>query len=264
MSSSYRFSANLGFLWKDQSLPDAIIAAAQAGFDAVECHWPYDTNSVELREALNDVDLPLLGINTEIGDIGMFGMSAVPGKVELARDAIIKSLDYASAVGSSAVHVMAGRAQGPDAQDVFLENLNFACMHAQPRNIKILIEPINSVDVQGYFLNTPDQASQIITAVNHPSLKMMFDCYHVVKMGLDIMTSFTQHQPDIGHIQFAGVPMRGRPDQGIVNYHQIFQHMQNLGWNGFFGAEYKPEYRHKDDNDTAATMASLGWLNQYQ
>ncbi len=154
------FSANLGFLWADFPLPDAIRAAAAAGFDAVECHWPYATDPAEVRAALVETGLPMLGLNTVPGDLaaGDFGLSAVPGRETEARDAIDAAIDYAAVTRAHAVHVMAGKARGPDARATFLDALAYAAHRARPLGIGILIEPLNRHDVPGYHIGTVAEA----------------------------------------------------------------------------------------------------------
>lgn len=127
-----RFSANLGFLWTDRALPDAIRAAHAAGFDAVECHWPYDIAADDVAAALAETGLPMLGLNTRRGDVaaGENGLAALPGRVDEARAAIDEALAYADAIGAGAVHVMAGKAEGPEARAVFAQNLHYACARA--------------------------------------------------------------------------------------------------------------------------------------
>ena len=155
-----KFSANLGFLWTELSLPDAIRAAKAAGFDAVECHWPYDTDPVNVRDALNDTGLPMLGLNTRRGNVagGENGLAALPVRMEEARQAIDEALAYASTVGAANVHVMAGVADGAHANQTFLDNLAYACEKAAHRGITILIEPLNPYDAPGYILASTDQA----------------------------------------------------------------------------------------------------------
>ncbi len=259
-----KFSANLGFLWTELTLPDAIHAAANAGFDAVECHWPYAYDTNDIIHALHSTGLPMLGLNTDRGGDGQFGLTALPGAEAKARDAIMSALDYAAATNTRAVHVMAGRASGQAAETAFLENLTFAMAAAADRNIIVLIEPINTLDVPGYFLNTIAQASNLITAVNHPSLKIMFDCYHVAMMGGDVIADLEKYMPMIGHIQFAGVPSRGRPDEGDLDYGPILKTIQNLGWDMPLGAEYKPAPINPASSAQSAADDSLGWLSTFR
>jgi hydroxypyruvate isomerase len=248
-----KFSANLGFLWADLPLPDAIRAARNAGFDAVECHWPYETDPKLVNAALAETGLQMLGLNTARGDPlnGENGLSALPNCQSEARAAIDQAIAYATAICCANIHVMAGFTKGSKAHETFVENLSYACSCAAKHNITILIEPLNSYDAPGYFLQTTDQAVQIITQVNAPNLKLMFDCYHVQLMEGDLTRRLTALSPHIGHIQFAGVPSRGQPDMGEVNYAHIFEHLKAQGYTAPLGAEYKP------GRETGET---LGWM----
>ena len=251
-----RFSANLGFLWADLPLPDAIRAAKTAGFHAVECHFPYDTPPSEVTAALTATGLPMLGLNTRRGDVaaGDFGLAACPDRADEARAAIAEAIRYAAAINCAAVHVMAGKASGSTARATFIANLRYACATAAEHGIQILIEPINTHDAPGYFLTTTQQACDIITEVAADNLKLMFDCYHVQISEGDLTRRLTELLPHIGHIQFAGVPARGRPDEGEINYRHIFQHIAALGWTRPLGAEYRPN---------GPTEPTLGWLGTH-
>ncbi len=250
-----KFSANLGFLWNDRPLPEAIRAARAAGFDAVECHWPYDCAAEEVKAALDDTGLPMLGLNTRRGDVGAGdnGLSAIPGREAEARAAIDEALAYAEAIGTPKVHVMAGFAGGDAAHQTFVANLHYACTLAAPRGITILIEPLNKYDAPGYFLTTTDQALAIIETVGAPNLKLMFDCYHVQLMEGDLTHRIEAILPQIGHIQFASVPDRGAPDHGEINYDHVFEVAHRLGYDAPLGAEYKP---------VGHTNETLGWLQK--
>lgn len=247
------FSANLGFLFGDQTLPQAIRSAHQAGFAAVECHWPYDVDPAEVREALEETGLPMLGLNTVRGHVGAgeMGLSAVPGRQKEARDAIDQAFDYAQQIDAQAVHVMAGKAQGEAAEAVFIENLRYACERAEQGGKKVLIEPLNAYSAPGYFFHRTDHAVRVIEAVQRPELKLMFDCFHVQLTEGDLSNRLAALLPHIGHIQFAGVPFRGTPDRGEVNFGHVFRHIDQLGWTQPLGAEYLPE---------GPTGDSLGWL----
>lgn len=248
-----KFSANLGFLWADRPLPDAIRAANAAGFDAVECHWPYETPAEDVKAALDETGLRMLGLNTLRGavDQGENGLSALPGREAEARGAIDTAIAYASAIGTPNIHVMAGFAAGSGAHQTFVANLRYACEQAAPLGITILIEPLNKYDAPGYFLTTTDMALDVLQAVARDNIRLMFDCYHVQLMEGDLTHRLQDLLPWIGHIQFASVPDRGAPDKGEVNYAHIFKMVAQLGWATPLGAEYKP------GTDTANT---LGWL----
>lgn len=247
------FSANLGFLWNDLPLPDAIRAASMAGFDAVECHWPYDVPAEDVAAALAETGLPMLGLNTRRGDLdaGENGVAALPGREDDARAVIDEAITYAVAIQASNIHVMAGFAAGQAAHDSFIANLDYACSAAATHGITILIEPLNHYDAPGYFLNGTAQAKSIIDEVGAPNLKLMFDCYHIQRLEGNLTNKLTDLLPIIGHIQFASVPDRGAPDHGEINYQHIYAHLATLGYDAPLGAEYKP------DGDTDK---SLGWL----
>lgn len=248
-----QFSANLGFLWTDRPLPDAIHAAKAAGFHAVECHWPYDTPATEVKTALGETGLPMLGINTRRGDVeaGDNGLCALPDRGDEAIMAIAEAVEYAEAIGAGAVHVMGGFAEGEEAHQIFLRNLYVATQISKHRNIKILIEPLNRFDAPGYFLKTTAQARDIIDEVAAPNLALMFDCYHVGRTEGNVMTHLAELLPIIGHIQFASVPDRGTPDHGEIDYQTVFSAIRDLGWTKPLGAEYKP---------VGKTEETLQWL----
>ncbi|MBW4708965.1 TIM barrel protein [Roseobacter sp. YSTF-M11] len=252
-----RFSANLGFLWADLTLPDAIRAAKDAGFDAVECHWPFDTSAEDVHAALTDTGLRMLGLNTRRGDVaaGENGLCALVGREEQARAAIDEALSYAAHVEAANVHVMAGFAAGASAHHCFVAALKYACDRAAPLGITILIEPLNRYDAPGYFLATTTQALAIIEEVGRRNLKLMFDCYHVQLMEGDLSHRLKDLLPHIGHIQFASVPDRGPPDDGEISYAYVFGVIETLGYSHPLGAEYKP---------TGATEATLGWMKQHK
>ena len=253
-----RFSANLGFLFTDLPLPQAIHAAKAAGFDAVECHFPYDVPAPEVARALHDTGLTMQGLNTWPGDraAGDFGLAALPGRKAEARAAIDQALAYAVATNTRAVHVMAGKTDGGAvAEATFVENLAYACDLAQAQGITILIEPINTRDVPGYHLSGTTHARRIIEALDRPNLRLMFDCYHMQIMQGDLVTSLRDLLPLIGHIQIAAVPDRGEPDAGEVDYLWRLLRLQEMGHTAPIGAEYKPR---------AGTAAGLGWLERFR
>lgn len=249
-----KFSANLGFLWADRPLPDAIRAAKDAGFDAVECHWPYDFPPAEVKAALDETGLTMLGLNTLRGDVGAGenGLSALPDRQSDARAAIDQAIDYAVAIGAQNVHVMAGFAVGLQAHACFVDNLAYACTKAARHGLTILIEPLNRHDAPGYFLTLTQQARDIIQEVAQPNLKLMFDCYHVQLMEGDLSHRLPDLLPVIGHIQFASVPDRGPPDRGELNYDHVFRVIRELGYERPLGAEYKPQ---------GMSDWGLGWLH---
>ncbi len=248
-----KFSANLGFLWNDRSLPDAIRAAKAAGFDAVECHFPYDTLAADINQALGETGLKMLGLNTVCGNAaaGDNGLAALPDRIDEASRAIDQAVDYAADIAAPNIHVMAGKASGADAHATFVSNLRYAAEKAAPNQQTILIEPLNKYAAPGYFLNTTDQARDIIAESGAKNIKLMFDCFHVQMTEGDLSNKLQQLLPLIGHIQFASAPDRGEPDCGEINYRHVFKRIKELGYTAPLGAEYRP----KGDTD-----ASLGWM----
>ena len=252
-----RFSANLGFLWQELSLPDAIRAAKAAGFAAVECHFPYDTPAETVRQALTETGLRMLGLNTTRGRVetGDNGLAAVPGREDEARRSIDQAIDYAAAIGAQNIHVMAGKSKGEEAHDTFIANLRHACERAGKVGATILIEPLNHRDAPGYFLQTTDQALDIISAVGAQNIKLMFDCYHVQIMQGDLTHRLQAHLDAIGHIQIAAVPDRREPDHGEIDYGYILRFIEKLGYDRPIGAEYRP---------ATTTEGGLSWLQAYR
>ncbi|MDY8108737.1 TIM barrel protein [Fulvimarina sp. 2208YS6-2-32] len=248
-------SANLGFLWKDWPLPDAIRAAKAAGFDAVECHWPYDTPAEAVKAALEETGFKMLGLNTVKGSReGDAGLAAQPGREDEARAAIDQAFAYGRAIDAGAVHVMAGTARGQDetaCMAAFAANLAYACDRAREAGVTVLIEPLNPYDNPDYLLIGFDKALGMLDRVARDELKIMFDCYHLQITDGDLLRRFRRHADVVGHVQFAGVPDRSEPDRGEVAYERLLPTIADAGFERPFGAEYKPS---GDTNDT------LGWM----
>jgi hydroxypyruvate isomerase len=254
-----RFSANLGFLFSNRPLPERVKAAAKAGFDAVECHFPYDTPLTDLKAALAETGLTMLGLNTAPGNVeaGDFGLCAITGREAEAHAAIDQAIDYGAKIGAANIHVMAGRTDGGrEAEDTYRANLSYACDRAAEYGMNILIEPINQRDVPGYHLSHVEPAAELIAALGHSNLKLMFDCYHTQIMQGDLTERLCRHMPVIGHIQIAAVPDRSEPDMGEVHFINLLAAICDMGFIGPVGAEYKPR--------GGSTEASLGWLETFR
>ncbi len=252
------FSANLGFLFTDRPLPDAIRAAKAHGFAAVECHFPYACATHEVRAALDETGLEMIALNTAPGNTacGDFGLCALPGREDEARGAILQAADYASAIGAKNVHVMAGRSAGAaGAEAAFRANLAYACDMAASRGIGVLIEPINRRDLPGYHLSHIEQAAETVAAVRHEALRIMFDCYHLQIMQGDLIRRFEAHRALIGHVQIAAVPDRGEPDGGELHYPNLIAAFRDIGWDAPIGAEYRPR--------SGSTEDGLGWMDAF-
>ncbi len=249
-----KFSANLGFLWTELSLPDAIHAARRAGFDAVECHFPYSVPTDAVATALGETGLRMLGLNTRLGvnSADDLGVMAMPGRESEARGYVEEAIAYSVAVGCQKIHCVAGKTGGTaEAEAVYRENLAWACDKASAAGITILIEGINQRDAPGFHFSHVEKGIDTIQAVGADNLKLIFDCYHAQIMQGDLAERLRRSLPYIGHIQFAAVPDRGEPDAGEVNYPWLFSAIDAMGWEGYLGAEYRPR---------GTTDGGLGWL----
>ena len=252
-----KLSANLGFLWKELPLIERVRAAKTAGFDAVECHWPYDTPALDLKAVLEETGLPMVSINTSPGDKerGEFGLSALPNRKLEARAAIDQAIEYATAIQAPNIHVMSGLAEGQEAYACFIENLSYACERAQTEQINILIEPLNHFDVPNYFLKTTHQGIQIVKELGASNLKLLFDCYHAARMGESVLDQMTSLKSMIGHVQIASAPDRREPNHGDLPLKAIVQTLNTMEYHGTIGAEYYPEQKVEDD---------LAWMEEFR
>ena len=252
-----KLSANLGFLWTELPFTEAIRAAANAGFDAVECHWPYDVPAEIIKQALAETGLPMLSFNTFPGDraTGDFGVCAIPDREQEARQYIDQAIAYATQTGTKNVHVMSGKVDEKARKSggvSYLKNLNYAADLAVEHGIGILIEPINRQDVPGYFLADMEAAVEIVRKLKHENIKIMFDCFHIQKIHGELRERLERNLDIIGHIQIAAVPSRHEPDEGDVDYPVLLKWLDELGYTGYIGAEYKPR---------KTTDAGLGWID---
>ncbi|SMG57977.1 2-oxo-tetronate isomerase [Paraburkholderia susongensis] len=255
-----RFAANLTMMYNEHTFLERFAAAARDGFKAVEFLFPYDFRAGELKSRLDASGLTQALFNAPPGDWagGERGLAALPGREDEFRRSIDTALGYARELGNRKLHVMAGIA--PKGQpreklrDIYLKNLAYAAQTAQAGQITIVIEPINTRDMPGYFLNRQDDAQAICAEVGAPNLKVQFDCYHCQIVEGDLATKLKRDMAGIGHIQIAGVPERHEPDIGELNYPYLFDLIDSLGYDGYIGCEYRPR---------AATSAGLGWLRPY-
>ena len=253
-----RFAANLGYLFTERPLLERIDAAAAAGFKAIELQFPYDVPASAMKAAIEKNKLTILGLNTPPGARdGEFGLAAVPGREQDWQGLFARALEYASAVGASAIHCLAGKVapeQRPAADKVFADNLSKAADLAREKNITLLIEPINARDRPNYFLNHVEHAAGVIAKVGKANIRVQFDFYHVQIVGGDLTYRLEKFLPVIGHLQCAAVPSRHEPDEGEVNYQAVFEAVDRVGYKGWIGAEYRPRARTED---------GLGWARRY-
>ena len=252
-----RYSANIGFLWEDLPLPARIDAAATAGFDAVECHFPYEYETDEVVAALQRNGLPMLGLNTRLGPDGCFGLASVPGQEARAKGLIDQAVAYAVAIDAANINVVAGLTADDDAAtEVYRQNLRYACEQANVHSKTIVIEPLNPRAVPGYHFSTVEDAVSTIEAVGESNLKIMFDFFHAQIVEGDLETLIRSNIHHIGHIQISAVHDRGEPDNGELNYPYLLSVLQAVGYRGYIGAEYKPRGQ--------TVESGLAWLDAFR
>lgn len=237
-----RLSANLGFLWPDRPLLARIEAAAAAGFDAVEMHWPFDTPPETVAALCAARGLTLVAVNTPPGDRpGDFGLAALPGREAEFATGFSRALDWARRAGASMIHVMAGVApDDPGTEAVLVANLRRAADLAGNSGITLLVEAINARDRPGYFYSQVERAAEVIGLAERANLALMFDVYHVGVGQGDVLRRLERFLPLIGHVQIAAVPSRAEPDEGEIDHAEVLRHLDRLGYAGRIGCEYRP------------------------
>ncbi len=256
-----RLAANLSLLFTELDLLDRFDAAAGAGFRAVEMQFPYGRPAGEIAGALRAAGLEVVLINLPPGDweAGERGLAALPGRQAAFRAALDQALDTAAALGCGQLHCMAGLAPPgaalEDCEAVFVENLRWATERAGKQGPRLLIEPINDRDLPGYLLTRPAQARRVIEAVGAPNLFLQFDVYHTQIMGGDLTATLSEHWDLIRHVQISGLPGRHEPDERQeINYPYILGLLDELGYGGWVGCEYRPR---------AGTLEGLAWARPY-
>ena len=252
-----RFAANLTMLFNEVPFLDRFEKAAEAGFAGVEYLFPYDFAVEELVEKLKANGLKQVLHNLPAGNwgAGERGIAILPDRVEEFRAGVDKAITYATALGCPQVNILAGIApQGADREvlhNTFVNNLKYAAPRIKDTGLKLLIEPINTRDIPGFFLNYTKQAKAIIEEVGSDNLFIQYDIYHMQIMEGDLARTIEANLPQIAHIQLADNPGRNEPGTGEINYEFLFRYLDQIGYAGWVGCEYKPK------GDTAA---GLGWM----
>ncbi|WP_462380688.1 2-oxo-tetronate isomerase [Pseudomonas sp. Marseille-QA0892] len=252
-----RFAANLSMLFNDAPFLDRFERAAAAGFRGVEYLFPYEHSASEIGQRLQTYRLEQVLFNLPPGDFaaGERGIAALPGRETEFRESVGEALEYALALGCKRLHAMAGLVaddeQRSRMRDCYLENLRYAARTLAPHGITLLIEPINTRSMPGYFLNHQADAHAIRAELDEPNLRVQYDFFHAQIMEGDLLEGWRRGRDAIGHIQIAGVPDRHEPDEGEVNYPCLFQALEREGYDGWIGCEYMPRGRTED---------GLGWF----
>ena len=254
-----QFAANLTMLFTEVPFLERFGRAAQAGFKAVEFLFPYAWPAEEIRQHLDANGLTLVLHNLPAGnwDAGERGIACHPDRISEFREGVGQAIAYACALGVSQVNCLAGKAPVGIADNVlrqtFVENLRFAAAALKKSGLRLLIEPINTFDIPGFYLNHTAQAVSILDEVGADNAFVQYDIYHAQRMEGELAATMQKYLPRIGHIQLADNPGRNEPGTGEINYPFLLNHLDNIGYNGWIGCEYKP---------ATTTEAGLQWRQQ--
>jgi hydroxypyruvate isomerase len=255
-----RFAANLSMLYPEHEFLDRFAAAAADGFEAVEYLFPYAHQAKDLASRLAEHGLQQVLFNGPPGDWerGERGMAALPGREDEFRRSIDMALQYAQALKCPRVHAMAGLAPAGFERAKLLAtyqaNLAWAAKQAASAGKDVLIEPINTRDIPGYFLNTTTEGIAILDRVARDNARLQLDLYHCQIMEGDLARHVRELAGRFAHVQIAGVPERQEPDIGEVNYPYVLDLLDETGYDGWVGCEYRPK---------AGTVAGLGWARRW-
>jgi hydroxypyruvate isomerase len=256
-----QFAANLTMLFDEMDFLDRFQAAARAGFKAVECQFPYAWDRYRLADRLAAHGLTFVLHNLPAGDWdrGERGIACLPDRIGEFRDGVATAIEYATTLGCRQLNCLAG-IQPPDADPgraraTFVANLRYAADRLKQAGIRLLIEPINSRDVPGFHLTSTQQALDIIAEAGCDNLFLQYDVYHMQRMEGELAATIQRHLPQIAHIQIADNPGRHEPGTGEINYPFLFRWLDDIGYAGWVGCEYRPR---------GTTGESLDWFERYR
>jgi hydroxypyruvate isomerase len=257
-----RLCANLKWLFTELPFIERFDAAANAGFTAVEYASPYEHRASELRALLRSSGVQQVLINTPTGDPATgagFGVACLPGRQQEFRAAVKKALDYAVELECGLVHVMAGVRPPSISYDaallVYVANVAWAAELAEKAKVRLTLESINQRDIPGFFLQTQEQGAAVIEAIGSPQVALQFDVYHCQVAQGDVTRRLEALMPLIAHVQVADAPARNEPGTGEIAWDYVFRRIQQLGYEGWIGCEYRP---------ARDTISGLSWRHRYR
>ncbi len=255
-----RFAANLSFLFNEIDFLDRFAAARKAGFTGIEYHFPYDFDKQDLVDALQSNNLTQVLLNLPPGDweAGERGIATMPDRVDEFRKGVNQAIEYATALGCRQVNCLAGiapKTADPEVlRSTFVNNLSYAAERLGKNDIRLLIEPINTMDIPGFYLSRTTQALDILEAVGSDNLAIQYDIYHMQIMEGDLGRTIQNNLSSIEHLQLADNPGRNEPGTGEINYPFLFSLLDSIDYQGWIGCEYVP---------VTTTTEGLGWLEPY-
>jgi hydroxypyruvate isomerase len=255
-----KFAANLTMLFTELPFLARFQAAAAAGFEAVEFLFPYDFEKEVVADTARGAGVRVILHNLPCGDwnAGERGIACLPDRIEEFRSGVAKAIDYATALGCPTLNCLAGlTVEGVDParqRAVLVDNLRFAAAALADADLRLVLEPVNDIDVPRFYLPTTRMALAIMDEAGAPNLRLQYDLYHQQRMAGELATTLETQFARIGHIQLAYNPGRHEPGTGEINYPYLFNRIDALGYTGWIGCEYKP---------ATTTIAGLGWLAPY-
>jgi len=255
-----RFSANLTMLFGEVDFLDRFERAAKAGFKGVECQFPYQWPKEEVAERLEKYGLEMVLHNLPAGDwgAGERGIACLPGREGEFQEGVGRAIEYAKALRCPRLNCLVGltpkEAAPEKVRQTLVENLRFAATALEKEGITLLIEALNTYDIPGFYLTTTRQALQLLSEVAHPNLRLQYDIYHMQVMEGNLTRTIIDNLERIGHIQLADNPGRHEPGTGEINFTNLFRFIDEAGYTGWIGCEYKP---------AGVTEDGLEWAKPY-
>lgn len=254
-----KFAANLAMLFNEIPFLDRFDAAAEAGFAGVEFRFPcaFPAAEIKSRVRANGLELVLHNLPAGNWEAGERGIACMPDRVDEFRAGVARALEYASALGVWQLNCLVGKVpQGVDeatARRTLVSNLRHAASELKKSRVKLLVEPINTFDIPGFYLNRTDQGLQLMDEVDSDNIWLRYDIYHMQRMEGELARTIEANLARIAHIQLADNPGRNEPGTGEINYSYLLARLDQIRYQGWIGCEYKP---------ATFTAARLGWRDR--
>lgn len=262
-----RFDANVSILFPDVPLLGRPAAAAAAGFDAVEMWWPFGApvpaprEVDDLVEAFGAAGVRLVLLNLDLGDptAGQHGLLSLAAERSRFRDNVDAAAEVVHRLGGTIVNSHFGNPPSDASREALEEtaiaNLAFAAPRVAAAGAMLVLEPLNPADFPRYGLTRTAEAVALArhaTTAGGAPVRVLFDIYHMQRAEGDLITRIRAFAAEIGHVQVADAPDRGRPGTGEIAFERVFAELERAGYDGFVGLEYRPS---PDPGDT------FSWLD---
>jgi len=255
-----KFSANLSMLFTEAGFADRFERAAKAGFKGVECQFPYELPKEDIAAKLDKYGQEMVLFNIPAGDwaAGERGTACLPGRESEFQEGVGKAIEYAKALKCPRINCLAGLtpkdAPADKVRQTLVNNLKFAADAMQKAGISLLVEMLNDKDIPGFYLVRTQDTLRLFEEVKHANLWLQYDIYHMQVMEGNLTKTIQENVGRIGHIQLADNPGRHEPGTGEINFTNLFKFIDESGYTGWIGCEYKP---------AGATEDGLGWIKPY-